>query len=1383
MLGNIIAKILAGSVVGYVTNYLAIQMLFKEYLKIRWKRPKIRFGLGGVIVKERKEFEAQISRLVESDVIHHQAVEAELKKANFEQALQQILQNLFQKQLPQVVSSDLKLQDIPCLESSFQQVKTRLVHSLEQSSHRFYKPVLAQSPVLDMLSDPQIEYMAGQTTQLLQNFLEEEPLIDQLFQGWLRDLSQHRFSDFMPASLWQSLGQNIDTFSENLHQSLRYNYAPQIDDVLEKSQESLATAQLIQKLSHQVADRKLYEIFSQENVDNVPKAILGNIQNLFQSDVSEDIIQTLLRFLLNVLKEENATVYELLSDDLKQNFERFLENKLPDILATLIPWIRQKKKRLEQLIQDSFRENTSSIGQLLVAIFIGNIGKYIGIEQKLIDLIEKQDVQELAKKASDYLQEYLRKNTIGDLIKRFQEDRILQTLTPVLQQNIEKAIQNLRLDGTIHNLFDKPVRTWFSEERIAQALNHLLDQALHRHLKENWIFTEKSTRFFQEKLRNRWEDLLNTPLQKWLPADKQAKMSENLLAEIQTYLLGNQEEIQRFFARTLEKYLQEKHWDTLIRPDSEQLKNLVQTGLEQLLDRQFARVKEKPLHDYIQQVNQIPGLDEQLSRSIKAYLLEHLPQLMEGRIEQLVKENLAKQPDTRLRDMVHKAMGEELRPLSFFGGFLGTITGALLLGIPEMDAAAATLAVSGIAYGITGWGTNWLAIKMLFRPYNPVKIFGTKQNLPFTPGVVAKHKARFAKSMGRFLGDRLLNQENLQENFAKNQPKLEQGFRELFSKDDYAFIQKNLSQNQEKLAQQLTESLCKYLDQNSAQLAQNLAQGIEEYQGQDLRKLDSSRLEKRLLDYLDSQEVRVNLANFLSEQIQKARQSKQSLQEVLPKQLLENISQSLTKLVEQEIIRLEDRLENQDILELLDSQILEERIAGFLENNLEEILNREQEDKLKEQIFDFLKNRVTSDDVKKRIYGFIDDKLKDEFAPGKNIKDFFGGRLMELLEKNLNQILERVIQMAINWLQANKEKIANQVYEDAYAQNSLAWTYKNSIKATTQDLIERGVPNFLKTEFGSLEEMIHEKVQEVGNSPFNTTNFIALDSDSLKRRVEQILTNTKLLRKTRQLTNLILEERIFKIRLNALFKDDPHQLMLHLKTLLDPEIHVIQDHLRERLHDENQLKAFSQPLAHLLNEVLEREFLGIKAARVLATVDQEEAQQLCQQLVEKVLDAPVLQTQRAQILQRAMDRFKSQKLEEILDIALLQKDLPKAFEQAFAHPQVRAQSQEAIQALLETLTGHLNQDLSPETKDFTIDMAAKAIFGALETHILTLINSINFKEIVVGEIETMHAQELENLFYGFARKYFKYLIGYGFVFGIIFGLAIDFGLLNLLDIF
>lgn len=55
--------------------------------------------------------------------------------------------------------------------------------------------------------------------------------------------------------------------------------------------------------------------------------------------------------------------------------------------------------------------------------------------------------------------------------------------------------------------------------------------------------------------------------------------------------------------------------------------------------------------------------------------------------------------------------------------------------------------------------TNGIAIKMLFRPINPVKIGNF--TLPFTPGVIPKEKERIARKVGEVISKELLNEEVL----------------------------------------------------------------------------------------------------------------------------------------------------------------------------------------------------------------------------------------------------------------------------------------------------------------------------------------------------------------------------------------------------------------------------------------------------------------------------------------------------------------------------------------------------------------------------------------------------------------------------------------------
>ena len=68
--------------------------------------------------------------------------------------------------------------------------------------------------------------------------------------------------------------------------------------------------------------------------------------------------------------------------------------------------------------------------------------------------------------------------------------------------------------------------------------------------------------------------------------------------------------------------------------------------------------------------------------------------------------------------------------------------------------------ISGPLVGaVIGYCTNYIAVKMLFHPYKPVKLFGW--TLPFTPGVIPKNKPRLAKAIAKAVSEVLLTKQDL----------------------------------------------------------------------------------------------------------------------------------------------------------------------------------------------------------------------------------------------------------------------------------------------------------------------------------------------------------------------------------------------------------------------------------------------------------------------------------------------------------------------------------------------------------------------------------------------------------------------------------------------
>ncbi|MCL2362007.1 MAG: DUF445 family protein [Defluviitaleaceae bacterium] len=56
--------------------------------------------------------------------------------------------------------------------------------------------------------------------------------------------------------------------------------------------------------------------------------------------------------------------------------------------------------------------------------------------------------------------------------------------------------------------------------------------------------------------------------------------------------------------------------------------------------------------------------------------------------------------------------------------------------------------------GIIALSTNWIAIKMLFRPHKEMRIFGLR--LPFTPGLIPRERGRLGRKLGEAISKHLL---------------------------------------------------------------------------------------------------------------------------------------------------------------------------------------------------------------------------------------------------------------------------------------------------------------------------------------------------------------------------------------------------------------------------------------------------------------------------------------------------------------------------------------------------------------------------------------------------------------------------------------------------
>ena len=69
--------------------------------------------------------------------------------------------------------------------------------------------------------------------------------------------------------------------------------------------------------------------------------------------------------------------------------------------------------------------------------------------------------------------------------------------------------------------------------------------------------------------------------------------------------------------------------------------------------------------------------------------------------------------------------------------------------------------------GLIGYITNYIAIRMLFRPHQAKYFMGI--HIPFTPGIIPKEKSRIASSIGKAVSENLMNREVLEKSLLSDE--------------------------------------------------------------------------------------------------------------------------------------------------------------------------------------------------------------------------------------------------------------------------------------------------------------------------------------------------------------------------------------------------------------------------------------------------------------------------------------------------------------------------------------------------------------------------------------------------------------------------------------
>lgn len=405
-----------------------------------------------------------------------------------------------------------------------------------------------------------------------------------------------------------------------------------------------------------------------------------------------------------------------------------------------------------------------------------------------------------------------------------------------------------------------------------------------------------------------------------------------------------------------------------------------------------------------------------------------------------------------------------------------------------------------------GYITNWLAIKMLFKPYEEKKFLGF--HVPLTPGLIPKERERIANSIGQTVGNYLLSPEVVIKYLSSN--KAEQYIRGWIETKIYKLKEDNrplkafISQLNEEdnllnaLKSKLSDIFYNEIrkDQFKIRFLDFLRYNLFNSSMERLFSLGYDNLDKILFRLSELEEGQKLLNNFILEALEQLALDKRKLSEVVSedfifaiKDFIKNHKENIRKILKDVLNDEEREKEIKNIINRAVSKNMNKLIIMFISP---EIIS----DKVYNMIREYVDAPEVSDNIINIIYNLIDKLMETK------VETIFKEIKIQVKEEEVSNISNKILEYLSS--EKNRKKIIEGINEmltshEIEIQNAL-WSQLSSIveeileSDTIYDniylIVDNFVDDFMNRPVSSLVEKIYSfQINRIANLSIKTLNY------------------------------------------------------------------------------------------------------------------------------------------------------------------------------------------------------------------------------------------------------------------------------------------------------
>jgi uncharacterized membrane protein YheB (UPF0754 family) len=363
-----------------------------------------------------------------------------------------------------------------------------------------------------------------------------------------------------------------------------------------------------------------------------------------------------------------------------------------------------------------------------------------------------------------------------------------------------------------------------------------------------------------------------------------------------------------------------------------------------------------------------------------------------------------------------------------------------------------------------GYGAAWLAVRMLFRPHRPVKLFGLTV---WPQGMIPRHRERLAETIGKAVGNELVSQETVVSALFETdffQRKVEifvnaytvdllntsyPSFIDILPRAARAPVLDAISALQYRIAdyivnslrsEETSEAIYGFIDRRVEELlARRLSETIEEEHFEQVIRF----VEERFRGLVTEPGFGAKVRDFVSGRLDELASSNATLAEMFTPETVALIKERIDRQIPPIVHQLADIATNKN---------MRTQIGGLIKREVDEYY---------EQLSFFKKIFVSRDKIHREVDDMVNSTLPrrvEEFLRGEafeqEAENFLNSTIDNLLARPINEL---VGQVAPDKLELIKDQISERIL--ALAQSP---ELARSVSAYTTDALERVKPHTLR---------------------------------------------------------------------------------------------------------------------------------------------------------------------------------------------------------------------------------------------------------------------------------------------------------------------------------